>query len=157
MWTEPTNQDDLCVSSKRKLALIRPCESTPDYPHQSRPGKKRCALHQREYRRAMNAWHQAVHAARKAGHEAPEKTYYESRIEYSTPENTLTVITAEAGAEILKARLALTDALSAVGPYVTHQPRPSDAQAALRGLARAAEAARELLGALSRPPSGDEP
>lgn len=144
------------MSSERKLAVIRPCDATPDHPHESRPGKKRCALHQKEYRRAMNAWHQAVHSARKAGHEAPEKAYYESRIEYSTPANTLTVITAEAGAEILKARLALTDALSAVGPYVTHQPRPSDAQAALRELARAAQAARELMGALSRPPSEGE-
>ena len=100
----------------------------------------------------MNAWHQAVHASRKAGHEAPEKAYYESRIEYSTPENTLTVITPETGTEILKARLALMASLNAIAPFVVYQRQPNPAQAAIQDLARSAQAAQELLATLSASP-----
>jgi len=100
----------------------------------------------------MNAWHQAVHIAKSQGHPPPPKEIYENRIQYSTPQHSLTLITPEARLEILETRQALIAALTQIAPYIQAEESHSAAQRVLQGLSQAARSAERLLTRLGELP-----
>lgn len=96
----------------------------------------------------MNAYYQAAKTAKDTNQPPPPKEMYLSRIKYTTPDSSLTVITPEGRVELLQARDALLSALTQLTPYVKFEEKPSAQQIALRAVYQAAIASERLLARL---------